>query len=269
MKNKKMSIVLLTLLIAGIGAGMLLWSSKLIMADVQDDVASTEDIVDMQAGVESTENLAAVEEVSIATAEFVYYGQDVSIKDDMLEKETAIETGHKIMDFIFDYVDKTILKPYGIDKTAYMYDIQRQRFEDKSQCYGVFLKKDHEIVCTIDVRLNNGIQLNAFARDGLIDLYGGFDNPIPSEYLVENWCNDTQKKDEIYDAYYESSKEIVEKVLGMAPIDDSFRDVTNDSCFRADDEWSTVSFGYRLEDGTEITIFYNRVNQMWDGFCIQ
>lgn len=325
MKNKKISIVWLTLLIAGIGAGMLVWSSNWIMADVQGNVASTEDIVDMQEEVASTESeeelkkkvesledidavaeaimketgdsaieipaglseekelemlkemllevLAererAIEELSIATAEFVYYGQDVSIKDDMLEKETAIETGHKIMDFIFDYVDKNILKPYGIDKTAYTYVIQRQCFENKSLCYGVFLKKDGEIKCTIGVCLDNGIQMDAFARDGLIDLYGSSKKPIPEEYLVENWCKDTQKKEEIYDAYYESSKEIIEKVLGMASIDDSFRDVSKDSCFHAGDDWSTVAFGYRLEDGTYIKVFYNRINQMWDGFCIQ
>lgn len=302
MKNKKLAIIILTVAIAGMGAGLLLLSTNLIMANAQKSFESSGDIVDVQEGVESTEKLAeeasgielptgglseeeiemlqntllvALEEreegyeVSIATAEFVYYGQNVSIKDDMVEKETAIEAGHTIMDFIFDYVDKTILTPYGIDKTAYTYDIQRQDVENKGQCYGVFLKKGGNIECTIGVCLDNGIEMDAFARDGLIDLYGSLENPIPEEYLVENWCNDTQKKEEIYDAYYESSKEIIENVLGLASIDTSFRDVSKDSCFRASDEWSTVAFGYRLKDGTEITVFYNRINQMWDGFCIQ
>lgn len=284
MKNKKLSVLFLTLVIVGMGAGMLLWSTNWIMVDAQEDVESTEEIVATEE--ERTEmdeklnDIAALEdalrelqeqytELSIATAEFVYYGQSVSIKDDMVEKETAIEIGQKIMDFIFDYVDKTILTPYGIDKTAYIYDIQRQDVENKSQCYGVFLKKEGNIVCTIGVCLDNGIEMDAFARDGLIDLYGGFENPIPEEYLVENWCNDIQKKEEIYDAYYESSKEIIENVLGFAPIDDAFCDVSKDSCFHASNDWSTVRFGYRLTDGTEITVFYNRINQMWDGFCIQ
>lgn len=286
MKNKKLTIIILTLVIAGIGAGLLFLSTNLIMANAQKSFESFGDIVDMQDALESTENLAAEEEMvgalndmvaleealreaSIATAEFVYYGQNVSIKDDMLEKETAIETAEKIMDYIFDYVDKTILTPYGIDKTAYTYDIQRQNFENKDQTYGVFLKKGDNIECTIGVCLDNGIEMESFARDGLIDLYGGFKNPIPKEYLVENWCNDTQKKEEIYDAYFENSKEIIENVLGLASIDTSFRDVSKDNCFRAGDDWSSVAFGYRLEDGMEITVFFNRVNRMWDGFYIQ
>ena len=260
MKKKTLSVLFLTLVIAGMGAGMLLWSTNWIMAEAQEDVASTEEIVateeertemvkslnditvledalreatgevaiELPAGITEEQEiemlqkalLAALEEreehyeeLSIATAEFVYYGQSVSIKDDMLEKETAIETGQEIMDFIFDYVDKTILTPYGIDKTAYIYDIQCQDVEGKGQCYGVFLKKEDNIECTIGVCIDNGIEMDAFARDGQIDLYGGFENPIPEEYLVENWCNDTQKKEEIYDAYYESSKEITFKEI--------------------------------------------------------
>lgn len=270
MKNKKLSMVILTLVIVGIGAGMLLWSTNWIMADVQEGVESSEDIVTTEEEQGEEVNVETVIlDFSIATAEFVYYGQDVSIKDDMVEKETAIQNAQIIMDFIFDYVDKTILTPYGIDKTAYTYDIQRQNDENKGLCYGVFLKKEGSIECTIGVCLDNGIKMDAFARDGLIDLYGGFENPIPEEYLVENWCNDTATKEAIYDAYYESSKEMIEDVLGLAPIDDSFRDVSKDSCFYAGNDWSTVRFGYRLTDGTEISIFYNRVNQMWDGFSIK
>ena len=333
MKKKKLSMVILTLVIAGIGAGMLLWSTNWIMADVQKDVESSEDIVatedteslqalagkeeELREKIDNLKDFAALEEAleeatgglgielpaglseeqeiemlqeallvlllegeechgvevpvtfSIATAEFVYYGQDVLIKDDLVEKETAIENAQKIMDFIFDDVDKTILTPYGIDKTAYTYDIQRQDDEDKSLCYGVFLKKDGNIECTIGICIEDEITMDAFARDGLIDLYGDVENPIPEEYLVENWCSDTQKKEEIYDAYYESSKEIIENVLGLAPIDDTFCDVSKDSCFHAGNDWSTVRFGYRLTDGTEISVFYNRINQMWDGFSIQ
>lgn len=293
--KKMLSSVCLTLMIVGVGAALFLWSTSWIMEEVQDGVESSEEIVSTENTVNEEEITLVVEipeggdeeeerqklqealaemkrqyeELSIATAEFVYYGQSVSIRDDMVEKETAMEKGQKIMDFVFDYVDKTVLTPYGIDKTAYTYDIQRQDIENKGQYYGVYLKKGGNIECTIGVCLDNGIEMDAFARDGLIDLYGGSQNPIPEEYLVENWCNDSQKKEEIYDTYYESSKEIIENVLGLKPIDDSFRDVSKDNCFYADDQWSRVVFGYRLEDRTEIRIFYNRVNQMWDGFYIE
>ena len=135
MKKKTLSVLFLTLVIAGMGAGMLLWSTNWIMAEAQEDVASTEEIVateeertemvkslnditvledalreatgevaiELPAGITEEQEiemlqkalLAALEEreehyeeLSIATAEFVYYGQSVSIKDDMLEKET-------------------------------------------------------------------------------------------------------------------------------------------------------------------------------------
>lgn len=286
MKNKKANMMILTLAIVGLGAGLLFLSTNWVMADVQERLESTEDIVAMKE--EATEE-AEVSEMeakrdalkdaltlrqeqyeglkSLATAEFVYYGQAVYVKDDMVEKEAAIENGRKIMDFVFDYVDRTILTPYNIDKTAYTYSIQRQN-EGNSVRYGVFFLKGDRIECHIGVCLDNGVELDAFARDGLIDLYGAEENPIPKEYLTENWCDNRQKKEDIYDAYYESSKEVIENVLGLAPIDDSFRDVSKESCFTAGDHWSIVTFGYHLEDGTQIKVFYNRVNQMWDGFYI-
>ena len=204
----------------------------------------------------------------MATAAFVYYGQDVYVNDDLSEKDVATQNGEKIMDFLFNEVDKKIFTPYQIDKTEYTYSIQRQH-DETSVKYGVFLLKDAHIQCTISICMDNGIEMNAFARDGLIDLYGGKENPIPEEYLEENWCNTLQKKDDIYDAYYESSKDIIENVLGFAPIDDTLRDVSQKKNFWISDVWSMVTFRYYLQDGTEITLSYNRVNQMWDGYCIQ
>lgn len=273
--------ILLTLVIVGTGAGFLFMSTNWIMADVQEKMGSAGDIVAVN--VVSTENDTASDDVeasnplqenyyeglaSISTASFVYYGQEVYVKDDMAEKEVAIETGKYIMDYVFNEIDELLLTPYEIDKTKYTYSIQRQPDENRIR-YGVFLMKEGRTQCTIGVYLDDGIEMDAFARDGFINLYGGREQPIPKEYLPENWCNNLQKKEDIYDAYYEKSKEIIENVLGLAPIDDSYRDVSKKSCFSVGDIWSTVTFGYRLTDGTEITVFYNRVNGMWNGFCIK
>lgn len=279
MKNKKVSMILLTLAIAGAGAGFLFCSSNWIMADVQEKMGSAGDIVAVDKV--ATENDTVLEEenyplqedyyaglASISTASFVYYGQEVYVKDDKVEKEVAIENATKIMDYVFNEIDTLLLTPYQIDKTKYTYSIQRQSDENRIS-YGVFLMEKGRIQCTIGVRLDDGIEMDAFARDGLIQLYGDEEHPIPKEYLSENWCNNRQKKEDIYDAYYEKSKEIIENVLGLASIDDSYRDVSKKSCFSVDDIWSTVTFGYHLTDGTEITVFYNRVNGMWDGFCIK
>ena len=281
MKNKKTSIMILTLVIVGIGAGILFFSTNWVMADVQKRLGSSGDVVKMNemeigdAEISNTEEVAGpVQEddyeglQSIASAEFLYYGQKVYVVDDMVEKEVAMENGKKIMDFVFDYIDETILTPYNIDKTSYTYAIERQNEENSTQ-YGVFLLNKGRIQCTMGVCLNEDPKLESFARDGLVDLYGNFEKPIPKEYLIENWCDNRQKKEDIYDAYYASSKEIIENVLGLAPIDDTFRDVTKESCFSAGNDWSNVTFGYRLKDGTQIRIFYNRINQMWNGFYIQ
>lgn len=281
MKNKKIGMILLSLAIVGAGAGFLFFSTNWIMADVQEKMGSAGDIVAVNEETKEDHTSSKVEEVknplqedyyeglaSISTASFLYYGQEVYVKDDMLEKDAAMENGKRIMDFLFDEIDKKILTPNEIDKTAYTYSIQRQMVENSVQ-YGVFLLKEGQIQCTIGICLDNGIEVDAFARDGLIQLCGDEEHPIPKEYLTENWCDNRQKKEDIYDAYFEKSKDIIENVLGLPPMDASYRDVSKRSCFKADDEWSTVTFGYRLTDGTEIMIFYNRVNGMWDGFCIK
>ncbi len=215
MKNKKLSILFLTLAIAGMGAGLLLWSTNWLMANAQKSFASSGDIVDtedeaeelaellnkgdldkeserLQEALEELEGryemlwkaLTEEEERSIATAEFVYYGQSVSIKDDMVEKETAIAIGQEIMDFIFDYVDKTILIPKGIDKTAYTYKIQRRDEEGSIPYYDVFLEKEEGIkcdivACAIIIHIDNGIKMDLCSTSRI------WSEPIP-EYLIEN-----------------------------------------------------------------------------------
>lgn len=206
-------------------------------------------------------------EVELAATYFVYCGQSVIVKDSLVDKDIAEENGKKIMDFIFDYVDKTILVPYEIDKTAYTYKILRQyQVEDRIH-YAVFLLQEDQILCTIGIDLEDETKLVTFARDGLVELYGG-SKDIPKEYLIKNWCNTDEKKEEIYNEYYDSSKEIIEEVLGLSPIDEEIK-VSGTRYFKADDEWSIVEFGYVLEDGTYVKVFYNRVNQMWDGFVIE
>lgn len=198
---------------------------------------------------------------------FVYCGQNVYVQDGIVEKDIAKENGMQIMEYIFDYLDQTIFQPYGIDKTAYTYKIQRQYKEDGTH-YGVFLTQNDRIRCTIGIDLNEEPELTSFARDGLVDLYGG-EKEIPEEYLVRNWCDTEAKKEAIYKEYYGFSKDIIENVLGLSSIKDEIIDVNNQKYFSADDDWSTVTFGYELEDGTYIRVFYNRINQMWDGFVIK
>ena len=46
------------------------------------------------------------------------------------------------------------------------------------------------------------------------------------------------------------------------------KDVNSITYFDADNDCSTVTFGYVLENGLYVKVFYNRINQMWDGFAI-
>ena len=68
--------------------------------------------------------------------------------------------------------------------------------------------------------------------------------------------------------YFDKSKEIIEDVLGLASIKNEVRNIESISYFHADTVWSTVTFGYVLDNGLYVKVFYNRVNQMWDGYCI-
>lgn len=291
MKKQKIGIVVITLAIVGLGGLLFSFSTNKIMADMQGNLSEERELVSneqqeleesLSEYQEKLENLAEqlqlklqlIEEMSveiqgrIATTSFVYYGQNVHVKDGLLEEDIAKENGIKIMDFIFDYVDQKIFTLYEIDKTAYTYEIQRQYQEKDGIHYGVFMKQQDRIICTIGIDLNDEPVLTSFARDGLVDLCGG-EKEIPESYLVKKWCNTEAKKEAIYNEYYDSSKDVIENVLGLSPIKEEKIDVNNKKYFSADDDWSAVVFGYELEDGTYIRVFYNRVNQMWDGFVLE
>lgn len=197
----------------------------------------------------------------------VYEGQNATIKDGLLTKEEAVDVAIQIMDYVYGYVDEIILTPYEIDKAKYEYKILRQYRNQNEADYGVFVMENDNIVCTIGITLKDEPTLTAFARDGLIDLYG-YENSIPDEYLVENWCMTTEQRAAIYDEYLDESKYIVEEVLGLETIKESYKDVDSSTYFKANDDWSNVNFGYVLADGTYVNVFYNRVNQMWNGFLI-
>ena len=300
MKRKNLSLALATLAIVAIGSGSLMLSVTQIKGTVQDSmgedvllgsevaasVVETEEVVvkddsystRLDAAIKSSWELLSeikakeLEEHRITT-EFIYQNQVVEVKDALLEKEEAIANATKVMDYVYSYVDETLLTPYNIDKTEYTYSIQRQyRFADKVY-YAVYLEEEDEegntaIKCSIGIFLEEEPSLRCFTRDGLIDLYGGVENPIPEEYLAENWCNNSEARAAIYAEYLESSKEIIENVLKLPAILEDVKNVDNISYFRVDDSWSMVTFGYVLEDGTYIKMIYNRVNQMWDGFVI-
>ena len=205
----------------------------------------------------------------------MYKGHLVMIKDSLVNKEIAENNAINIMEFLYDTVDKNLLAQNGIDlteyethKERYAYHIQRQyQYEDKT-CYGVFVLEKAKIIWSVNICLEEEPKVITFAMDGLVDLAGGIGSPIPNEYLVENWCKTTEQKEAIYNQYFETSKEIIEETLGLSAIRTDVKDLEYSSYFDADNDWSTVCFGYVLEDGLYVKVFYNRVNQKWDGFAI-
>ena len=309
MKRKGIGIVLATLAIVALGSGSLMLSVTQIKGTVQEsmgenvtlgtEVAGT--IVETEAFVVQDDSYSTKLDTAIKnswellsevkakelelrqeyndvvnnriTTEFIYQGQQVEVKDALLEREEAVVNATRVMDYVYSYVDETLLAPYGIEKDAYTYSIQRQyRFADKVY-YAVYLQEEDKegnsaIMCSIGIFLDEEPSIRCFTRDGLIDLYGGEEYPIPEEYLVENWCNNSEKREAIYAEYLDASKEIIAEVLGMPSILEEVKDVDNISYFAASDSWSMVTFGYVLEDGTYIKMIYNRINQMWDGFVI-
>lgn len=199
---------------------------------------------------------------------FMYQGKQVAIEDALLEKEVTLENGKKVMDFVYDYVDKTIFEPYEIDKTQYNYSIRRQYHMAEGINYAVFLhgKTDSEILATIGILLEEEPMLQSFARDGLIELAYGPEE-IPNTYWVNNWCETTEQREKIYAQYLEESKKII-TMLGLPSITEEIKNLDSVSYFDADNGYSTVTFGYVLEDGRYVKLFYNRINGKWDGFSI-
>ena len=205
----------------------------------------------------------------------IYKKQLVMLEDFFINKPIAESNLLKIMDYIFDTVDEDILKHTEIDLAEYdhernrcFFHIQRQyQYPDEAN-YGVFFKKEGKIIWSLGISLEEEPKVVSLAMDGLIGLYGARNNPIPEEYLVENWCQTKEQKEAIYNQYFDTSKEIIEGILGLASIRTDVKDLDCVSYFDADDDWSTVCFGYVLEDGLYVKVFYNRVNQKWDGFAI-
>lgn len=309
MKRKGIGIVLATLAIVALGSGSLILSVTQIKGTVQDNlgedvtlgtevagaVVETEEVVvkddsystKLDTAIKNSWELLSevkAKELELRqeyndvvnnriTTEFIYQGQQVEVKDALLEKEEAVANATRVLDYVYSYVDEMLLKPYGIEKDTYSYSVQRQyRFADKVY-YAVYLKEEDEegnsaIQCSLGIFLDEEPSIRCFTRDGLIDLYGGVENPIPEEYLVENWCNSTEKRETIYTEYLDASKEIITEVLGMPAILTDVKNVDNISYFAAGDDWSMVTLGYVLEDGTYIKMMYNRTNQMWNGFVI-
>ncbi len=208
---------------------------------------------------------------NVAKITSVYEGKVVSIRDGLVTKDEAISNLTKIMDYIYSYVDEHFLVSNDIDKTALEYDIQRQYhmvYGDEAISYAVFATKDEKIVCLIGIVVDGETKLRTFAMDGLVDLYGGVENEIPEDYLIANWCATNEQRQEIYNEYFTKSEAIIKDMLGMPDIRKEIVDVDCGSYFNANDSWSKICFGYVLEDGTYIKIFYNRVNGKWIGYTI-
>ncbi len=290
MKKKNIGIVAVTILVVAGGSVSLMLSMSQTFGAVHKDLSGaaeiatnvgepvvnteTKDVAKAELNLPKDERIKLYSQMetseavdNVAKLSFVYEGQNVTIKDGLLTKEEAVDVATQIMDYVYGYVDETILTPYEIDKTKYEYKIQRQYRNQNEPDYGVFLMENDSIMCTINITFKEEPTLTAFARDGFIDLCG-YENPIPDEYLVENWCMTTEQRAAIYDEYLDESKYIVEEVLGLAEISEEYKDVDSSTYFKANDDWSNVNFGYVLADGTYVNVFYNRVNQMWNGFLI-
>ncbi len=288
MKKNNLGIIATTLFVVGCGSLTLILSMSQTFGAVQNNLSGDAKlstnvgapVIDAEKNAEIGLDLPKDKRVKLYSEmnaipnidntielSYVYDGQNVTIRDGMLTKEEAYAVANKIMDFVYGYVDESIFTPYEIDKTKYEYMIQRQYGNQNKSDYGVFLVNDDMVLCTIGVTIENELMLTSFARDGLIDLYGN-ENVIPEEFLVKNWCITTEQRTEIYDEYFEQSKYIVEEVLGLPAITDDYKDVNYSTYFNVTDEWSNVSFGYVLTDGTYVNVFYNRVNQKWNGFSI-
>lgn len=213
--------------------------------------------------IEGTENVAILD--------YVYEGKVVRIRDGLVTKEEAVGNVTKIMDYIYSYVNDLVFVPNGINKDSFEYRIQRQygrMYKGEEVNYAVFLNTDDGIVGAIGITLGEEPLLHSFTMDGLVGLYGGIANDIPREYLIRNWCATTNQRTEIYNQYFTKSEDILQNVLGLTAIRKEIVDVNCGSYFNADDSWSRVCFGYVLEDGTYIKVFYNRVDGEWVGFCI-
>ncbi len=305
MRNKNLSTIFSTLLIIGAGSAALALSMSFIFSAAQDNLSGSGELATNvgempvfftgssdsnsnssnhsdgsndnslvqelglpdDAGIILYSDAYVEQEIDGKSVSFVYQGQNVTIKDGLITRDEALKNATRIMDYIYEYVDKSIFEQYGIDKEKYAYKLSRRYERQGTEQYSVFLMEDGQIKCTIGISLNDDVKLYSFARDGLIDLCEGI-KKIPDEYQIENWCMTTDQRAAIYDEYWDKSKHIVENVLGLPAIMDGYKNVDYSTYFDANNDKGTVTLGYVLEDGTYIRLFYNRVNQLWDGFVI-
>lgn len=289
MRNREIGILLSSLIIIMLGSVGLIFSITQIKATVHGDAGSN-----VTLGTEVAMQIVDVKDDSYSTKEdenivfynhrlypgyplnnnletasrvnLIYQGVEVVITDAILEKEAAQRNSILIMDYIFDYVDQVFLKPYGIDKTAYSYEMQRQYRNGENVYYAVFLIGDNIIQCTLGIELQDSPKLYSFSRDGLVDLCKP--SKTPEEFRVENWCRSTSERENVYADYLQESQDFIVDILGMPSILTGVKDVDCISYFEVEKSYSNVILGYVLEDGTYIKLFYNRVNHMWNGFSI-
>lgn len=191
---------------------------------------------------------------------YVYEGQNVTVYDALSSKEEAEKNSKKIMDYIYDHVDEKLLVPNEIDKTEYTYGFTRQVSNADYVDYGVSLRKGEREICSIGVHLEEEPVLDCFFINGNIKIPEGFD--------MENWCSTTAEKEAAYAKYLDQSKSIVGDVLGLSPIVEAQRNLESMVYFEVSQDIQTVTFGYILEDGSYIQVFYNLIDESWKGFVL-
>lgn len=191
---------------------------------------------------------------------YVYEGQNVTVYDALSSKEEAEKNSKKIMDYIYDHVDEKLLVPNEIDKTEYVYRFTRQVSNADYVDYGVSLAKGEQEICSIGVHFEEEPVLDCFFINGNIKIPEGFD--------MENWCSTTAEKEAAYAKYLDQSKLIVGDVLGLSPIVEAQRNLESVVYFQVLQDIQTVIFGYVLEDGSYIRVFYNLIDESWKGFVL-
>lgn len=291
MKNKGVGVFILTLTVVTIGSVLLLLfiiqtnamvqknlgEGVIISTDVASNIIEIEESTTIEKHDEKivlfkTLNMTESKPINptdyIATkVDFLYQGHKVSIADALLTKTESLYNATLIMDYVFNYVDDRILKPYEIDKTNFSYEIQREYQFGDIMYYSVLLMEKQIIKCSIGIYLEDDPVLKSFTRDGFVNLYN--QGNTPEKFLSENWCKTREEREKVYEEYFQNSKEIIEEILLMPKVLENVNNVDCVSYFSVSDNWSFVTLGYILEDGTYIKMIYNRVNQMWDGFVIE
>lgn len=290
MKNKEVGTYILSVLVVLVGSVLLLLFivqikemihknlgyGVIFSTEVASNVIDIEDIQSIKSHDEKivlfkylnkteTKPMDSIEYIT-SKIDFIYRGQKVSITDALLTKDESLNYATLIMDFVINHVAEKIFRLYEIKISNFSYDIQRQYYLGDIIYYSVFLKENDVVKCSLGICFEDRPVLKSFTRDGYVNLCN--QSNTPEEFLIENWCRTSQEREKVYKEYFYKSKKIIEETLLLPKVLENVNDVNCVSYFNVSENWSYITLGYVLEDGTYIKMIYNRVNQLWNGYEI-